>query len=115
MADPGRVVWIEPDAPAKPAWGAPCNGCGVCCLLEPCPVGIVLSRRRRGPCTALRWVAAERRYRCGALAAPGEVFGWGQGTLGRWLSTGMRPLLDRWIAAGAGCDCDARVDVLPPP
>lgn len=113
MAGPGRVVWIEPDAPAKPAWGAPCNGCGVCCLMEPCPVGMVLSRRRRGPCAALRWVPAERRYRCGALAAPGEVLGWGPGPLGRRLSAWVRPLLARWIAAGTGCDCDAQV--APPP
>jgi len=110
MADPGRVVWIEPDAPAKPARGAPCNGCGVCCLMEPCPVGMVLSRRRRGPCAALRWVPAERRYRCGALAEPGEVLGWGRGRVGRSLSVIVRPLLARWIAAGKGCDCDAQVD-----
>ena len=49
------------------------NGCGVCCLLAPCPVGIVLSRRWRGSCAALRWVGAERRYRCGALLAAIEA------------------------------------------
>lgn len=113
MHGPGRVVWIEPDAPAKPAWGAPCNGCGVCCLIEPCPIGLLLSRRRRGPCVALRWVEAERRYRCGAVAAPGEVLGWGQGPWGRGLSALARPVLARWIAAGRGCDCDAQVEPGP--
>ncbi len=108
-ATPARVVWIEPDAPPKPAWGHPCNGCGVCCLLEPCPVGIVLSRRRRGACVALRWVVAERRYRCGALHDPGNVLGWEYGALGRCLSAVVRPLLRRWIAAGVDCDCDAQI------
>ncbi|WP_144329423.1 hypothetical protein [Tepidimonas charontis] len=101
-----RIVWIAPEAPPKPALGAPCNGCGVCCLLEPCPVGVLLSRRRRGPCVALRWMAAERRYRCGALSVPATVFGWGDGRLGRCLTAWARPLLARWIGAGRGCDCD---------
>lgn len=90
-----RVIHLEPLAPGKPAPGAACNGCGVCCLAEPCPVGIVLSRRRQGACAALRWQAGEARYRCGAI--------------GRW------PLLDRlllrWIGSGAGCDCDLEVAV----
>ncbi len=101
-----RVLWIEPDAPPKPASGAPCNGCGVCCLLEPCPLGMLLSRRRRGACAAVRWGASERRYHCGALAEPGAVFGWGDGTLGRGLSALLRPVVARWIGAGRGCDCD---------
>ena len=29
---PGQVVWLHPAAPPKPAEGAPCNGCGLCCL-----------------------------------------------------------------------------------
>ena len=54
-----RVIQIHPEAPRKPSYGLPCNGCGVCCLDEPCPVGVVVSRRRRGPCLALHWQPAE--------------------------------------------------------
>jgi hypothetical protein len=50
-----RIIKIHPDAPPKPAVGAPCNGCGVCCLAEPCPLGVILSRRLKGACVALRW------------------------------------------------------------
>ena len=87
--DPTRIIQIHPDAPPKPALGAPCNGCGVCCLAEPCPLGVILSRRLKGACVALRWDGA--RYVCGALAAqPSGLRGW---------------LVKRWIAAGVGCDC----------
>lgn len=86
---PPRVIEIHPDAPPKPALGAPCNGCGVCCLAEPCPLGVLISRRRHGACSALQWDGA--RYACGALTAqPRGLRGW---------------LVRRWIAAGAGCDC----------
>lgn len=84
-----RVIKLRQDAPPKPALGEPCNGCGVCCMAEPCPLGVVLSRRRRGRCVALRWQGG--RYACGVLAArPHGWRGW---------------LVRRWIAAGAGCDC----------
>ncbi len=92
-------IEIHPDAPPKPAVGAPCNGCGICCLVEPCPAGIVISRRRHGACDALRWDEAQRRYRCGLLSGEAAM------RLPRWLA----PLWQRWarrvIAAGIGCDC----------
>lgn len=103
--DAGEARWqpvsVHPRAPAKPAVGAACNGCGLCCLLEPCPLGMLLSRRVRGACAALRWDEAQGRYLCGALSAPAEVLG------ARWLA----PLARRWIAAGRGCD--AGLEVLP--
>jgi len=91
-----QVIHIHPDAPRKPAEGQPCNGCGVCCLAEPCPVGVLVSRRRHGACAALQWSQADQRYVCGLLAARGEG----------WLSRALHRLLSRWIAAGIGCDSD---------
>ena len=85
------VIRIHAQAPAKPAWGEPCNGCGVCCLSEPCPAGVWVSRRRHGACTAVQWDG--HRYRCGLVDAARP-----------WLRTFMR----RWIAAGRGCDSDAQ-------
>lgn len=96
-----RVIEIHPDAPAKPLLGAPCNGCGVCCLAEPCPAGMVVSGRRHGACAALRWDASEGQYRCGLVSAP-ERF-----VRPAWLARRLvSPLARRWIAAGRGCDCD---------
>ncbi len=109
-----RVIYIEQEAPPKPATGAPCNGCGVCCLTEPCPVGALVSRKRSGVCSALRWDPAQRQYRCGALVEPAQVLAmalprWMAGFAGRaapWLAR----LGPRWIAAGKGCDCTLEVD-----
>lgn len=100
-----RVIHIQPEAPPKPGLGAPCNGCGVCCLAEPCPLGVLLSRRRRGACVALTWDGAQSRYQCGALlraqARPA------------WLAWPAVALLKRWIAAGAGCDAEWEAQPLP--
>jgi hypothetical protein len=99
---PQQVIHIQPQAPAKPALGKPCNGCGICCLAEPCPLGVLLSRSRAGPCKALVWVEGQQQYRCGALgdgsARPGLFV--------NGLALLRKQVLGRWIAAGAGCDCD---------
>jgi hypothetical protein len=91
-----QTIHLHLSAPAKPAEGAPCNGCGVCCAAEPCPLGMLLSGRRRGACRMLRWTPAAGRYRCGALASAPPA---------------LQPLVRRWIGAGAGCDSD----LLPTP
>ena len=105
-SDPTQVIWLQPDAPPKPAAGAPCNGCGLCCLAEPCPLGMVISRRRHGACAALRWDAEASRYWCGALHEPVAL-------LPAWASVAA-PLLGRlarrWIAAGVGCDAHLQAE-----
>lgn len=92
-----NIVYLHPAAPAKPPTGVACNGCGVCCAVEPCPLGMWLSRRRHGGCVALQWSGEQRRYLCGALADPA-----------RWLPWLPAPwaqrLVRRWIAAGMACD-----------
>ena len=99
------VIEIHPLAPAQPRTGEPCNGCGVCCLMFPCPLGIVLSRKRMGRCNALRWSDSERRYLCGAMSEPQNVLPWGL----KWLSPWLARLARRWIASGIGCDTTSRI------
>jgi hypothetical protein len=100
---PHRVIMLQPEAPAKPAEGAACNGCGVCCATAPCPLGMWLSKRRRGECRALAFDAADRRYRCGVIVAPGRWLPWLPAALARRLAR-------RWIAAARGCDSDLQID-----
>ncbi|MBV8618675.1 MAG: hypothetical protein JOY84_07430 [Curvibacter sp.] len=98
------VIEVHREAPDRPAFGQPCNGCGQCCLAEPCPLGMLVSRRRHGACAALCWHPGAAQYRCGLLEDPAALLGprW------RWLASRLRPWLvrciRRWIAAGAGCD-----------
>ena len=86
------VIRIHAQAATKPAVGAACNGCGVCCLSEPCPIGVLVSLRTSGECRALRWEASAARYRCALMS-----------------HRALAPLVKRWIAAGQGCDSDAVV------
>lgn len=93
-----RVILLHAEAPPKPAPGAACNGCGVCCAAEPCPLGVLLSRRRHGACVALDWDGDAGRYVCRAVQTGPAP---------------LRALARRWIAAGAGCDCT--LEAAPPP
>jgi len=116
MSKTHQIILIHADAASKPAPGAPCNGCGVCCLLEPCPLGVLLLGRRHGACVAVRWLDDVQQYRCGALSAPLDVL---QTVLprplrrlARWLAPGLARLAQRWIAVGQGCDSTVEVPPL---
>ena len=101
-----RIIHLHPLAPAKPDPAQACNGCGVCCAAEPCPLGMWLSRRRSGACVALSWNATQQRYLCGALSEPKRWLPW---LPRRWAAA----LTRRWIAAAKGCDSDLMVDPAP--
>lgn len=103
-----HTIALHPAASPKPEAGQPCNGCGVCCALETCPLARLRFWQRRGPCPALRWVAtadAAPCYRCGLLAAPEDY--WPLGA--RWLPL-LQRLTRRWIAAGTACDAGYEVE-----
>ena len=100
-----QIIHLHPDAPAKPGAGQACNGCGVCCAAEPCPLGVLVSLRRHGACKALLWSDADGRYRCGMASAPGQVWPW----LPRFLHGPVRRGTLRWISAASGCDASLEV------
>lgn len=93
-------ITIHAAAPPKPAFGAACNGCGVCCAAQPCPVSRLLLAHRSGACPALQWQAPDRRYVCGMVTAPASYLRW---LPRRWNAFASRRFA-RWIAAGLGCD-----------
>jgi hypothetical protein len=99
------VIPLHAESPSKPPTGQACNGCGACCAWEPCPLGMLLSRRRSGACVALEWHAGPQHYRCGALTSPSR---WLPRPLA-WASPLLARLARRWIAAGQGCDFEAEL------
>jgi hypothetical protein len=92
-------------APEKPPMGEACNGCGVCCAAEPCPLSRLLLRRQQGACRALRWQPEHGRYRCGLILQPAGYPGWLPAPLARLAARCVR----RWIAAGSRCDSGVEV------
>lgn len=106
---PNQTIHIQSQAASKPALGAPCNGCGVCCLAEPCPLGMALSGRRVGACDALRWQAGSSIYRCGAITEPESVLRQALPWRLQWLAPLLWRLARRWIAADKGCDSSLEV------
>lgn len=74
-------------------------------------MGMVLSGKRVGACSALRWDGAQRHYRCGALTDPAGVLP----VPLRGLAGLLKRLARRWIAAGIGCDAALEVQVPQPP
>ncbi len=101
-----QIIRLHPAAPAKPVASAPCNGCGVCCAAEPCPIGVLVTGRRTGACRALLWSEAQARYRCGLAGAPRTVLP----RLPTFLEPLVRRLALRWISAASGCDSDLVVE-----
>lgn len=105
-----QVIWLHPEASTKPAAGQVCNGCGVCCSAEPCPVARLFLWQWRGACRALEWHSDQRLYRCGMLLRPAHYLF----LLPKFSQTVARYFLTRWIAANTVCDSDVDVRQSPP-
>jgi len=97
------TISVDARAPAKPATGTPCNGCGACCAIRTCPLARLRFRQLRGPCPALRWDEDGMLYRCGLLLSP-------EGHLPFLPVSLAGKLTARWIAAGIGCDSTIQIE-----
>lgn len=104
-----QTVTVHPQAPAKPATGAQCNGCGVCCAAESCPVAMVFLWQWRGACRALVWQDESRRYVCGMVLGPEQHVHF----LPRYWVRRLGGFFAARISAGSGCDFDAQVQHTP--
>ena len=97
-----RQVLLLRQAPSPPGAGQTCNGCGLCCAAEPCPLGALVSGRRNGRCRALAWSADACAYRCRMISRPQALWPW----LPRWTVPLVSRLARRWVAAGTRCDAE---------
>ena len=81
----------------KPAYGQPCNGCGVCCIAQQCPISTALFGEQE---------------RCPALEPAGHGFGCGVITntaayvpdLPAWGGQALSDAFAVMLGAGDGCD-----------
>ena len=101
-----QVIHIYQNAPKKPQLGDPCNGCGVCCLAEPCPISQVMFLQRSGPCPAIVWQPHINRYECGMAISPSLH----NRLIPVWADRFLISIFRRWIAAGKGCDSGADIE-----
>ena len=81
---------LPPVIQTKPAFGLPCNGCGLCCAEEVCGIGKMVHGEIDGPCPSL--VLIGELYRCGLVMA--EAIG------------NLPPLISDALAIGKGCDSE---------
>ena len=74
----------------KPLFGMPCNGCGLCCQMEICAIGMMAFPKATAPCPALRFAGSN--FRCAIVEAEA--------------STGAEPLIAAALGIGRGCCSD---------
>jgi Fe-S-cluster-containing hydrogenase component 2 len=101
-----QVIHIHQSAPEKPKLGDSCNGCGVCCLAEPCPISLIMFMQRSGPCPAVVWQSHRNKYECGMVISPSAQ----HRCIPVWADPLLIRLFKRWIAVGIGCD--SRADIV---
>ncbi len=104
-----QMIELHPNFPAKPDYGAPCNGCGMCCAASPCPVAFAFLFQFKGKCRALLWQEEAKRYVCGMVVCPDRYV---RLVPRKWREYGGKFFASR-IAAGTGCDFAAEIDDLP--
>jgi len=87
---------LQEHAP-KAKYKEPCNGCGLCCRVEPCEVSKNLLHSHQAPCIALEF--HDGKFLCGVVLHPDKYL---QNTVYREFE--VRAYIEHWIAPGQGCD-----------
>jgi hypothetical protein len=92
-----RAMVVAAGPPKKPHEGAVCNGCGLCCAVQLCPLAIEFIPDAAAPCPAMEF--AEGRFWCGLARRPS-----------RYLDTPasgdrlIRGMVFTALSIGEGCD-----------
>ena len=83
--------------PKKPPEGTACNGCGLCCAVQLCPLAVEFIVDAAAPCPAMEF--ADGRFWCGLARRPSRYFG--IPVSGTRL---IRALVHAELSIGEGCD-----------
>lgn len=93
------IITMAPVILRKPPYGAPCNGCGLCCHREVCAIGIKYFGDVPAPCPGLVW--RNDKYRCAVMEAEEEMI---QENPALTPKTTIKQML------GGGMGCDATTE-----
>lgn len=83
--------------PRKPPEGAACNGCGLCCAVQLCPLALEFLDAAAAPCPAMEF--ADGRFWCGLARRPSRYFG-----VPAFSNRMLRPMVHEALSIGEGCD-----------
>ena len=83
--------------PEKPAYGSPCNGCGMCCIAEQCPISQMLFGEH-DLCPALTRMG--NVYACGLLCDTARY----AVPVSDKVDSALRAAIAYLLGAGRGCD-----------
>jgi hypothetical protein len=100
-----QTIELHEQAPSKPDFGVTCNGCGICCAAEPCPVAYLFLFQRKGRCRALLWQEENCRYACGMVICPDNY----SRLIPRMFKKWVGAFIATRIAAGKGCDSSIEI------
>lgn len=104
------------DLPEKPVFGEACNRCGLCCLMETCPLGLMFFGNAHGTCPALKLDGSQSH--CQLIADPASL-------LPDLIAGEVQELATVMLVSGGRCDAantdedhavvEARPDLLAGP
>lgn len=95
-----QPVRLKDGKAPKPRHGDPvCNGCGLCCLAEPCPLGQIIFGKQSGRCPALE--DHGERFACGLVVDPAKYSPVRAAMVGEAL---LREAAQHFTGTGLGCD-----------
>jgi hypothetical protein len=100
-----QTIELHEKAPSKPDFGVTCNGCGICCAAEPCPVAYLFLFQRKGRCRALLWQEDNSRYACGMVVCPDNYSRLIPRMFRKWVGA----FIATRIAVGKGCDSSIEI------
>ena len=83
--------------PRKPPEGDACNGCGLCCAVQLCPLAVEFIPGAAAPCPAMEF--ADSRFWCGLVRRPSRYLG--IPASGDRL---IRAMVHTALSIGEGCD-----------
>lgn len=103
-----KIIAPAPRAMAqkKPLHGEPCNRCGLCCFITPCPLALAVFGPIIGPCPALG--LGPNDTACGMIEDPARF------APERTAEHGEQVMRDAAaFLIGSGLGCDARLESEP--